>query len=60
MSNVTALKQTARRRAPRQLRAHLEICSVCGCTDRYACDGGCYWAASASSLRFLKRMVRSA
>lgn len=19
------------------------VCRVCGCTDEYGCDGGCYW-----------------
>lgn len=26
------------------------VCARCGCTDGWACDGGCYWANAEHTL----------
>ena len=36
------------------------MCEYCGCTDRYGCEGGCYWvdlAHTVCSRCFTKEML---
>ena len=44
------------------MKQHPGQCSVCGCTDRYGCDGGCGWANAEHTLctRCIERIVEFA
>jgi hypothetical protein len=40
---VTTDRQIAVDRAAELNRREVRSCRVCGCTDKNACPGGCYW-----------------